>query len=134
MDKIGFWNVRGMNRSRKRKDIDFFLKNKEVGLFGLLETKVKNKTLSKAVENFESWCVSTNNGYHSGGRIWILWQPTAFRLHFIEYNALYIHMKVESLLHRNCFYLTMVYAFNNIQGREALWHNLRRIAQCSQGP
>ncbi|KAL9230903.1 hypothetical protein vseg_006194 [Gypsophila vaccaria] len=134
MDKIGFWNIRGMNRSRKRRDIDFFLKNKEVGLFGLLETKIKNKALSRVVENFESWCVSTNNGYHSEGRIWILWQPTVFRIHFIEYNAQYIDMKVESFLNRNWFYLTMVYVFNTIQEREPLWHNLRRIAQCSQGP
>ncbi|KAL9243881.1 hypothetical protein vseg_017718 [Gypsophila vaccaria] len=134
MDKVGFWNIRGMNRSRKRKELNFFLKNKEVGLFGLLETKIKNKALLRAVENFESWCVSTNNGYHAGGRIWIVWQPAAFRIHFIEYNAQYIHIKVESLLNRNWFYLTMVYAFNSIQERESLWHNLRKIAQYSQGP
>ncbi|KAL9242020.1 hypothetical protein vseg_016066 [Gypsophila vaccaria] len=28
----------------------------------------------------------------------------------------------------------MVYAFNGIQEREHLWHNLRKIAQNSQGP
>ncbi|KAL9238990.1 hypothetical protein vseg_013351 [Gypsophila vaccaria] len=134
MDKIGFWNIRGINRSRKRKEINFFLKIKEVGLFGLLETKIKNKALLRAVDSFDSWCISTKNGYHSGGRIWVLWQPVVFRIQFIEYNAQFIHMKVDSLLHRNYFYITMVYAFNGTQDREPLWNSLRRIAQQIQGP
>ncbi|KAL9239109.1 hypothetical protein vseg_013460 [Gypsophila vaccaria] len=134
MDKIGFWNVRGMNRSRKRKEIDFFLKRNNVGLFGLLETKIRNKALNRAVDNLDSRCISTNNGYHSGGRIWIVWQPTIFKLQFIEYNAQFVHIKVESLLHRHWFYLTFVCAFNGIHEREALWFHLRKLEQQCQRP
>ncbi|XP_074298290.1 uncharacterized protein LOC141629139 [Silene latifolia] len=105
------------------------------GLFGLLETKIKNKIFSKAVNSFNNgWCISTNNGYHSGGRIWILWQPKMFRVNFIEYNAQFIHMKVESLLDKGICYLTMVYAFNGIQDRASLWNHLRKIAGQTQGP
>ncbi|XP_074297367.1 uncharacterized protein LOC141628079 [Silene latifolia] len=123
-----------MNRVRKQKEINFFLQNKDIGLFGLLETKIKNKALHKALGSFNSWCISTNNGYRSGGRIWILWQPQACRVHFLEYNAQFIHMKVESLLNRNVFYLTMVYAFNGAQEREPLWAHLRRISHLVNGP
>ncbi|KAL9224936.1 hypothetical protein vseg_000914 [Gypsophila vaccaria] len=134
MDKIGFWNVGGMNRSRKRKEINFFLKNKGVGLFGLLETKIKNKGLPKAMNSFDDWSISTNNGFCNGGRIWIVWQPAVFRVHFMEYNSQFINKRVESLLSRNWFYITMVYAFNEYQERMPLWNSLRRIAQQTQGP
>ncbi|KAL9237031.1 hypothetical protein vseg_011621 [Gypsophila vaccaria] len=134
MDKIGFWNIRGMNRSRKRKEINIFLKNNEVGLFGLLETKIKNKALLKAVDSFDSWCISTNNGYHSGGRIWVLWKPLIFRVQFKEYNAQFIHMKIDSLLQRSSFSLTLVNAFNGILEREPLWSSLRRLSLQTQGP
>ncbi|KAL9237238.1 hypothetical protein vseg_011814 [Gypsophila vaccaria] len=135
MDKIGFWNVRGMNRSRKRKENDFFLKNNNnIGLFSLLETKIRNKALHRAAVTFDSWCISTDNGYNSGGRICIVWQPSTFRVQFIEYNAQFGHMKVESLLHRHWFFLTFVYAFNGIHDREVLWLHLRKLEQQSQGP
>ncbi|XP_074290616.1 uncharacterized protein LOC141617331 [Silene latifolia] len=124
-----------MNRVGKQKSINYFLQNKGIGLFGLLETKIKNKKFSKVVNSFNNgWCISTNNGYHSGGRIWILWQPKMFRVNFIEYNAQFIHMKVESLLDKGICYLTMVYAFNGIQDRAPLWNHLRKIAGQTQGP
>ncbi|KAL9236985.1 hypothetical protein vseg_011583 [Gypsophila vaccaria] len=134
MDKIGFWNIRGMNRSRKRKEINFFLNSNGVGLFGLLETKIKSTAFLKAIESFDSWCISTNNGFHSGRRIWVLWKPSMFRIHFKEYNAQFIHMKVDSLVQRSSFYLTLVYAFNGILERVPLWNSPRRISLQTQGP
>ncbi|XP_074298356.1 uncharacterized protein LOC141629218 [Silene latifolia] len=134
MDIIGFWNVRGMNRVNKQKFINFFLQNKGVGLFGLLETKIKSKSFIRTVNVFNNWCISTNNGYHNNGRIWILWDPKIFRIQFLEYNAQFIHMKVEALVSRSVFFLTMIYAFNGIQDRTPLWDHLRRFAGQVDGP
>ncbi|KAL9224729.1 hypothetical protein vseg_000738 [Gypsophila vaccaria] len=134
MDSIGFWNIRGMNRGSKQKEINYFLSNNNIDLFGLLETKINNKAMLRAHISFDSWCITTKNGYHGGGRIWILWQPTVFRTHLIEYNAQFIHMRVESLLNKNAFHLTMVYAFNGLQDRSPLWHSLRRLAHMTSGP
>ncbi|XP_074303189.1 uncharacterized protein LOC141637599 [Silene latifolia] len=104
------------------------------GLFGLLETKTKSKAFNKAVSSFNNWCFSTNNGYHSGGRIWVLWNPKLFGVQVLEYNAQYIHQKVDSLVDRRVFCMTMVYAFNGIHDRDPLWDNLRRIANLVCGP
>ncbi|XP_074298298.1 uncharacterized protein LOC141629149 [Silene latifolia] len=135
MDSLGFWNVRGMNRVGKQKHISHCLHNKDIGLFGLLETKIKNKAFNKAVNSFNNgWSITTNNGYHSGGRIWILWKPGMYRVHVIEYNAQYIHMKVDALVSGSVLYLTIVYAFNGINERAPLWDNLRKIAQQISGP
>ncbi|XP_074314812.1 uncharacterized protein LOC141650979 [Silene latifolia] len=106
----------------------------ENGLFGLLETKIKNKAFTKAASSFSNWCITTNNGYHSGGRIWVVWKPSLFRVNVLEYNAQYIHMKVESLVDRRMFWLTMVYTFNGMHDRESLWDNLRRVACTVSGP
>ncbi|KAL9227761.1 hypothetical protein vseg_003412 [Gypsophila vaccaria] len=73
MDKIGFWNVRGMNRTNKQREINYFMHNKEVGLFGLLETKIKSSAIMRTFTSFSNLIISTNNGFHNGGRIWILW-------------------------------------------------------------
>ncbi|XP_074298786.1 uncharacterized protein LOC141629723 [Silene latifolia] len=105
------------------------------GLFGLLETKIKNKAFNKAVNTFNNgWSITTNNGYHSGGRIWIIWKPGMFRVHILEYNAQYIHMKVDALVSRSVFFLTIVYVFNGINERAPLWDHLRKIAQQVAGP
>ncbi|XP_074318492.1 uncharacterized protein LOC141655305 [Silene latifolia] len=134
IDSLGFWNVRGMNRVGKQKAINFFLQNKGVGLIGLLEAKIKCTVFHKVVNSFNNWCISTNSGYHNGGRMWILWQPKSFRVHLLEYNAQFIHMKVESLVSRDTFFLTMVYAFNGVNDRVPLWGHLRRITGTIVGP
>ncbi|KAL9241980.1 hypothetical protein vseg_016028 [Gypsophila vaccaria] len=134
MDNIGFWNVRGMNRLNKQNEINFFMHNKDIGLFGLIETKIKNKAFLKAQLSFNNWCISTNTGYHKGGRIWIVWKPQVYRVHFLEYSAQHIHMKVESIQRKHSFYLTTLYAFNGIQERVPLWGHLRRIASSVSGP
>ncbi|XP_021768940.1 uncharacterized protein LOC110733232 [Chenopodium quinoa] len=41
MDKLGFWNIRGLNKDSKLCDVLWFIRHHGVGLFGLLETKVK---------------------------------------------------------------------------------------------
>ncbi|XP_074314348.1 uncharacterized protein LOC141649561 [Silene latifolia] len=109
-------------------------KENETGLFGLLETKIKNKAYHKAACSFSDWCITSNSGYHPGGRIWVIWKPSSFRVHVIEYNAQFIHMKIDSLIDRRSFWLTMVYAFNGIIDRGPLWNNLRKHLNLVAGP
>ncbi|XP_074315445.1 uncharacterized protein LOC141651643 [Silene latifolia] len=47
---------------------------------GANETKIKSRVLKKVINNFNNWCISTNNGHHNGGRIWILWQHQAVKV------------------------------------------------------
>ncbi|XP_074292165.1 uncharacterized protein LOC141619026 [Silene latifolia] len=110
---FGFWNVRGMNREGKQKVVHNFLQANNVGLFGLLESKVKPNNLTKDVSNvFHEWSVSTNTTYHKGGRIWILWKPHLYDIQFLEYNPQYIHMYVVNKNSQDWFFHTIVYAFN----------------------
>lgn len=43
MDKISFWKLRGLNMADKQREVHLFMHTNKVGLFGLLETKVKRE-------------------------------------------------------------------------------------------
>ncbi|XP_074314953.1 uncharacterized protein LOC141651130 [Silene latifolia] len=102
---------------------------------GISETKIKSNNLNKAINSvFHEWSISTNTSYHKGGRIWVLWKAHLYDIHFIEYNAQYIHMSILNKQAQSQFFHTIVYAFNGITERESLWLNLIRLASTIQGP
>ncbi|XP_074270865.1 uncharacterized protein LOC141594771 [Silene latifolia] len=108
---------------------------KQQGESGSAETKIKPSNFNKVVNNFNSgWSIFTNTRYHKGGRIWVLWQRAKFKIQFIEYAAQFIHMKVDSLLSRESFYLTYIYAFNGLHERLPLRNKLRSFANHIRGP
>ncbi|XP_074297012.1 uncharacterized protein LOC141627683 [Silene latifolia] len=105
---MGFWNVRGLNSPNKQKYIKWFLQHHDIGLFGLLETKVKPSSLNRVRDSLcNGWCVSTNSQWHKGGRVWLLWKPHLYQIQFLEYNAQFIHVRVGELNSGGSFYLTL---------------------------
>ncbi|XP_074293086.1 uncharacterized protein LOC141619998 [Silene latifolia] len=120
---------------KERKVVKWFMHNNGVGLFGLLETKIKPSSLLKKDTSLcEGWSVTTNCSWHKGGRIWIMWKPTLFELQFLAYDAQYIHMLVTSRLDGKQFYLTMIYAHNGLLERVSLWNFLKDVAQSCNEP
>ncbi|XP_074283367.1 uncharacterized protein LOC141607916 [Silene latifolia] len=131
----GFWNIRGLNNPNKQKHIKWFLHHHNIGLFGLLETKVKPSSLNSIRQNIcEGWCISTNSQWHKGGRVWLLWKPHMFHIHFLEYNAQFIHVLVDEIGSGQSFHMTMVYAFNGVQERKSLWMKLKHFSTQVNGP
>ncbi|XP_074314061.1 uncharacterized protein LOC141649266 [Silene latifolia] len=111
------------------KVVKWFLHNNGVGLFGLLETKLKPGTLlNKNTSICDGWSISTNCSWHKGGRIWVLWKPDCFEVNFISYSAQHIRMIVTSRADNKTFKLTMIYAFNGLEERVALWNTLKEIS------
>ncbi|XP_074319911.1 uncharacterized protein LOC141656761 [Silene latifolia] len=106
-----------------------------VGLFGLLETKVKPLALNSIRNNLcANCCLSTNTTYHKGGRIWVLWNPFMYCVNFLDDGAQYIHMEVKDLSTSYQFYVTMIYAFNDVTERKALWSKLGAFNRNIKGP
>ncbi|XP_074300544.1 uncharacterized protein LOC141631823 [Silene latifolia] len=64
------------------------------------------------------WSVSTNNAYHHGGRVWVIWKPHVFDVNFIKYDAQFIHVQVTNKLTLMQFYYTIIYAFNGVGERD----------------
>ncbi|XP_074298250.1 uncharacterized protein LOC141629088 [Silene latifolia] len=101
----------------------------KLGLFGLLETKVKALSLKSLVGILmDDWSISTNNRWHKGGGIWILWNPSIYQVEFCDYSAQCINMRVSEIASNKIFCLSMVYAFNNLTERKPLWDQLEMFA------
>ena len=68
MFNIGFWNVRGMNSHTKQFEINRVLCQNNVGLLGLLETRIKRLNLQNNLFTSNGkWSVVTNYNQHCGG-------------------------------------------------------------------
>ena len=56
MARICSWNIRGLNGPNKQEDVKIFLHEKNIGLVGLLEIKVKEKNVEKVANKLlQGW-------------------------------------------------------------------------------
>ncbi|XP_060217139.1 uncharacterized protein LOC132644565 [Lycium barbarum] len=121
MDKIGFWNNRGMNRQDKQRKISLFMYNNKVGLFGLLETKIQRSKASIVALNLcKDWSFSTNLAHHPSGRILLLWNPLLFTVGILRMSGQLVHCDVEHRGTKHKFVLTMIKDFKLCVGECSL--------------
>ncbi|XP_074277732.1 uncharacterized protein LOC141601356 [Silene latifolia] len=73
-------------------------------------------------------------GWHKDGSIWVLWKPTLFDIQFLSYSAQHIHMLVHSQTDDKRFYLTFIYAYNDLNGRTELWNFLKKFSEECTAP
>ncbi|XP_074298153.1 uncharacterized protein LOC141628972 [Silene latifolia] len=98
----------------------------KVGLFGILETKIKSRNWNKVTNNIcSNWAICTNSHLHSGGRIWIIWDPALFEVDILDVTIQCIHTKVFDKARRKGFYFIVVYGLNS-PGTESLqWQSIK---------
>ncbi|XP_074278270.1 uncharacterized protein LOC141601863 [Silene latifolia] len=89
----------------------------------------KARTESKKKLGFLT--TNSENGYHQGGRVWLMWDPNLYQVDVLDITAQCIHSKVFDKMNKVYFWVTMVYGFNKLQERESLWERLKCYAlQC----
>ncbi|XP_074289255.1 uncharacterized protein LOC141614409 [Silene latifolia] len=129
MDNIGYWNVRGMNKLNKQLEIKRFIQLNNFSLFGILKTRIKNKNWGNVRSNvWNNWAICTNNSYHDGGRIWIVWNPNVYHLDIKDMSEQTIHLKVTDRGNLRQFWVTFVYGFNKLADRGKFWSSLRNYS------
>lgn len=122
MDKIMCWNVRGLNQPGKQQEVKKMIASQQIGLVGLLETRVKVSKFGTLYLNlFQGWCFTTNIGWHKGGRIVVSWNPMIFNVTHIVGNCQFLHFHISLVDKKWSFLTTIVYAYNNEDGRRSLW-------------
>ncbi|XP_074315004.1 uncharacterized protein LOC141651181 [Silene latifolia] len=135
MSSCGFWNVRGLNSINKQYEIKRFLNQNKVGLFGLVETKIKSHRWLQVQNNLcDNWSICTNSSLHSGGRIWLLWDPVLFTVNVKDMTDQVIHTEIYDKVRRKSFCFTLVYGLNKAAERESLWSCLRQYQRSILGP
>ncbi|XP_021734972.1 uncharacterized protein LOC110701666 [Chenopodium quinoa] len=135
MDKLGFWNIRGLNKASKLCDVLWFIRHHGVGLFGLLETKVKVGKFGDVFNRLGSdWSVCANYPYHKGGRIWVVWLSQFFDVIVVRCEVQLIHVYVAHKATGLSFDCTKVYGLNTAGARVQLWEQIIELSNKITGP
>ncbi|XP_048492984.1 uncharacterized protein LOC104907175 [Beta vulgaris subsp. vulgaris] len=90
--------------------------------------KVKACHLGSLYQNvFKSWCFTSNIGYHTGGRVGLVWKPGVFSVNILHSTDQFIHCYVQPISGRTSFFCTFIYAYNESARRESMWASLRDV-------
>lgn len=129
------WNIRGLNKRHKQKEIKQYIKEKHYKLAGLVETKVKEDKAEKMINRIvPNWSRITNYEHAVNGRVWIIWDDHVYTIQPLDKHDQFIHCLVTGKQNGMCCYLTVVYGHNDSDKRRNLWEQLKRIAQNITGP
>jgi len=132
MSNIASWNVRGLNWPNKQEDVKLFLQSNNIGLIGLLETKIKSQKVCKIAQNIFSGWEWANNFDISNGRIWVAWKPNLYKVTIQEQSDQYMHCKVIQITTSKRFHITFVYGHNHNLQRQPLWTALHHLSNSIQ--
>ncbi|XP_019248332.1 PREDICTED: uncharacterized protein LOC109227587 [Nicotiana attenuata] len=121
---VSTWNIRGLNKPFKQKELVLFLKKYKVEVMGLVETRVKeNKAKRIAQKIAKDWKVQYNYNCAYNGRIWLLWKPH-IHIQILMVDAQFVHCEVEEQISQKKWLFTVVYAYNELNTRWQLWKKL----------
>lgn len=123
------WNVRGLNKTRKQKDIISILRSNGSGLICLLEHKIKENKEKKVKERmFKDWGSYYNNNFGNEGHMWLTWNRLRYKVDIMEAGNQWIHCSVEDLINPRSYLATFVYAYNDREERRELWEAPNRFS------
>lgn len=127
-------NVRGLNKSTRHMEISADIKKLQVSCVALLETRVKEVNKDKIRRQFGSmWDWLDNYTMHINGRIWLLWQPSVMDIRLVQCSDQYMHCEVLGMDGKFQYWLTIIYAHNQLDCRRKLWQDLIDLSQYIQG-
>ena len=127
--KIGAWNIRGVSRPFKQKELRVWIHKNQVALVGVLETRVRAENSSQIISSIlPYWQSVTNYSQHPNGRIWLIWDPSIFQVSPLLITDQLIHMEVILMQKQIRFALTFCYGLNCYIQRRNLWQSLCDIA------
>ncbi|KAK4397729.1 hypothetical protein Sango_1248400 [Sesamum angolense] len=133
--KIGFRNVRGLNRSLKQNGVAHLIKNNQPCILGILETKLAATVIPKIIHrSFSRWCQANNFDTIAGGRILIIWNPTVIDLHQEDISFQVINCHVTNKFSQLSFYISFTYGLYTIVNRRSMWEKLLELGRSLSMP
>ncbi|XP_062118356.1 uncharacterized protein LOC133831972 [Humulus lupulus] len=117
----------GLNKVNKQGYVQEVFKKNNIGISGLLETKLRGKILGEFMEHkFPNW--EFYSSLVTEGRLLILWRKGIARLSILEDTPQLVHCQVNWVGHQEVFFVSFVYGFNSVENRRSLWQDLTRIS------
>ncbi|XP_035832054.1 uncharacterized protein LOC118481064 [Helianthus annuus] len=126
MVSITTWNIWGLNRPLKQKEVRQAVRDFNLSLCVILESHVDVGNLGKVCNSvFRSWDWSSNGGCcDKGTRIIIGWNPAIFDVMILSQSPQVMHIQLVFKIDKRMVFCSFVYADNYYVSRKELWHNL----------
>ncbi|XP_058756408.1 uncharacterized protein LOC131629639 [Vicia villosa] len=129
------WNTRGLNKKGKLREISSRLLELKPTIAILLETRVKESNANRIrAELHLPNNYLDNYMYHFNGRVWIEWDHTKVNIRHISSTSQFIHVGVFDINGSFKYWLTAVYAHNQLSKRRELWKDIEKIHNSQSGP
>ncbi|GAV92450.1 Exo_endo_phos domain-containing protein/DUF4283 domain-containing protein [Cephalotus follicularis] len=126
--KCTCWNVRGLNDSCKQLEIRNFVRQYDIAILGLLESRVRTVNKTKVARGLlKGWDSATNHHLSLLGRIWIIWDPARVRFKFLSNSFQAIH-GLLSFNDNSEVFISFIYGDCDRMARRELWGDMRRVA------
>lgn len=128
------WNVRGLNKAGKLREISSRLLELQPEIAILIETRVKENKAAKVREKLRlNGNYLDNYTCHANGRLWIHWDLNRVDVKCVSRTSQLIHCGVYDVTGNFKFWLTAIYASNALDRRKILWKDIEKIHETHQG-
>ncbi|GKB20366.1 RNA-directed DNA polymerase, eukaryota, reverse transcriptase zinc-binding domain protein, partial [Tanacetum coccineum] len=133
--KMGMWNIRSMNQSKKQESVLNFIQNEKISICGIVETHLKPPKISKAANKaFGGWDWVSNSVYSTNScRILVGWDKNKVNLMVVHMTKQVMLTVIEILKPKQKFFCSFVYASNSGLERRSLWKDLRGMKSITSG-
>ncbi|XP_070012294.1 uncharacterized protein [Nicotiana sylvestris] len=127
--------IRCTNKRYKQKELCTYIKENNIKLVGLVETRVKKDKADHIAQLVvPGWQTRYNYDHALNGRIWMLWDPNFYDITVLDQSAQIMHCSIAGRKNpMNCF-MNVVYGFNTNEKRKPLWKQLQALALQSTIP
>ncbi|KAK4422081.1 hypothetical protein Salat_2159100 [Sesamum alatum] len=120
----------GFNRPLKHNGVSHLIKNNQLCLLGILETKLAASAIPRILSrSFPGWCHSDNFHTIVGGRILIIWNPAVIDVHPENISPQVIHFHITNKFSQLSFYISFAYGLYTIVNRRSMWEKLMDLGQ-----
>ncbi|KAL7612679.1 hypothetical protein Lser_V15G05847 [Lactuca serriola] len=127
---IGVWNIRGLNKVVKQKEVIDVIRDNNLGICAVVESHVKILNLKNVCsKTFGNWdWISNSRSCEVGTRIIVGWDPKLFDIMVISQSKQVIHCYVKFIGSDYSMFLSFIYAASRYIERRALWEDLKKFS------
>ncbi|XP_020266637.1 uncharacterized protein LOC109842140 [Asparagus officinalis] len=130
-----FQNIRGLNKSSKQMVVKQLVCDYKLSFIALLETKIAGDKMQRiATKMIKNWDWISKSQQAVKGRIWILWDSDIVTVQCITSSEQCMTCKIKSKDDKISCLISVVYAFNDMEGMKVLWDDILSFKQSVNCP
>ncbi|XP_019259116.1 PREDICTED: uncharacterized protein LOC109237277 [Nicotiana attenuata] len=129
------WNIRGLNKTYKQKEVKEFRKGNNKALIALVEHRVKEHRTNDIIKKIApGWQWISNSSPSNKSRIRVIWDPRIYDFDPEEVDEQLIHGQIRIISKAFTFGFSAIYGLHTIKDSLSMWRKLRQIHSLQQGP